>query len=79
MFQTILEPLRKWIDGRKGEAVPADDAAKTQAGMKGLPGLLRTMARGFQGLPGIAWLGRAATWLLELGTSGYPPDVKIRL
>lgn len=59
--------------------MPADDAAKTQAGMKGLPGLLRTMARGFQGLPGIAWLGRAATWLLELGTSGYPPDVKIRL
>jgi adenylate cyclase len=30
-------------------------------------------------LPGARQISRATTWLLELGTDGYPPDIKIRL
>ena len=40
---------------------------------------LRHIGRTIARLPGAAAARRASTWLLELGTSGYPEDVKIRL
>jgi len=80
---TSFGPLRKWTDGARAVIPPE----RTDVTRPDVPPenelvswrLIKRAARLVSKLPGAGRVGRAATWLLELGTSGYPDDVRIRL
>lgn len=79
MTWTNFAALRKWIDRKGPQTGPLSEAEARPVDKRLLSPVLLGIYLWLIRSPLVRSFARGVTWLLELGTSGYPPDVKIRL